>query len=262
MTIKIPLEKVPLEKMSISFTWDDNSVRHISIIAPLFIESGFRSTFYVVPGDPKFDSLYALGYVELQKKGFEIGSHSYTHKYMTSLSKEHVEYELTKSAQKLHQIMNFYPLTFAFPNHDYNDELINQARDYHLETRNTLANAVRFSIKTNTSLEDLIVSINESIYSKNNLVFSGHSIITDEEYLNKGKGEGYQPTRTSVLSGLIYYLKSVASKADVITFSKSALREWVKRTADFQNNEWVISSGDLQGLKKFHITQENIMSLL
>jgi len=262
MSIRIPLSKVPPNKISISFTWDDNSIRHISIIAPLFIENGLRCTFYIVPGDQKFDSLFSLEYSDLAKKGFEIGSHSYSHQYMSSLSKQESEEEFNKAVKKILKYINQYPFSFAFPNHDYNDILINKARSYHLETRNTLFNAIRFSIKTDTSLKDMIEAVDEAISNKTNLIFSGHSIITEEEYYNKQNGEGYQPMRTIILSELLFYLKKAVSKADVLTFSQSALREFIKKTACLQNEEWIISTEQLRALGKFHITQENIMSIL
>lgn len=260
--MKIPLKTVPKGKISISFTWDDNSIRHFSIISPLFVENGFRCTFYVVPGESGFDSVYAFGYSELQQNKFEIGSHSFSHKYMTLMSREEVEYEINESVQKIIKCTQQYPLTFAFPNHDYNDKLVDIARNYHLETRNTLTNSIRFSIKTDTSLETLIQSVNESILNKTNLVFSGHSIITDEEYAAKQIGEGYQPMRISILTDFLQYLRAITSKAEVITFAQSALRELIKTSAVLQNQEWVLNAETLNILDKFNITKNDIIALL
>jgi peptidoglycan/xylan/chitin deacetylase (PgdA/CDA1 family) len=262
MSLKIPIDKVQNGKISVSFTWDDNSSRHKSIIAPLFLENAFRCTFYIVPGDEKFDSLYASEYYELQNCGFEVGSHSYSHKYMTLLSQQNVEFEFRKSAEKILECVNRYPLTFAFPNHDYNGTLIENARMHHIETRNTLSNSIRFSIKTDTALETLTQAVEDAIFNKTNLVFSAHSIITEEEYLNKESGEGYQPLRSSILSELLQYLKKIITKVDVITFSQSALREWIKSTAILKNKEFIINPQKLKYLEKFYVTQDNIIDLL
>ena len=224
MPLKIPLVKAPSEKISISFTWDDNSERHITMISPLFLENGFRCTFYVVPGDREFDSFYSSSYAELATFGFEIGSHSFTHQYMTSLTKQQSTDEFIEAIKKICDCVAQYPITFAFPNHDYNEDLIEQARNYHLETRNTLANSIRFSLKTNTSLKDIINAIDEAIMNNVSLIFSGHSIITEEEILKGQSGEGYQPIRITLLSDVLLYLKKVASKVDVLTFLQSSLK--------------------------------------
>jgi peptidoglycan/xylan/chitin deacetylase (PgdA/CDA1 family) len=254
--------KISQDKISISFTWDDNSIRHHSLLAPIFLENGFRCTFYVVPGDRKYDSEYHDKYHELLMEGFEIGSHSFSHQYMTTLSLQDAEVELEMSAQKIHKQLGNYPLTFAFPNHDYNDTLLEQARKFHLETRNTLTNAKRFSIKTHTSSNDLKESIDEAYANKINLVFSGHSLITEEEYVEKLSGEGYEPMRISLLAELLPYLKIIESKVDVITFAQSALREWVKKAGRYDDGKWVVSQEQLNHIERFHINPENIASML
>jgi peptidoglycan/xylan/chitin deacetylase (PgdA/CDA1 family) len=253
---------IPQDKISISFTWDDNSARHYSLLAPIFYDNGLRCTFYVVPGEQKYDSEYRNKYNELSAKGFEIGSHSFSHQYMTSLSPQEAEAEFDLSVQKIHEQFGVYPLTFAFPNHDYNDTLLKQARKFHLETRNTLPNARRFSIKTHTIFKDLKEAIDEAYSNKINLVFSGHSLITDEEYLEKRQGEGYEPMRISLLAELLTQLKTIESNVDVITFAQSALREWVKKTGRYQDGQWVVSQEQLFHLERFFIYPENIASML
>jgi peptidoglycan/xylan/chitin deacetylase (PgdA/CDA1 family) len=252
----------PLNKISVSFTWDDNSIRHHSLLAPLFLDNGFRCTFYVVTGDEKYDSDYRDKYKQLLTNGFEIGSHSFSHHYISSLSPGDASAELKMSVKKILEQFGVYPLTFAFPNHDYNETLIELAREFHLETRNTLTNAKRFSIKTHTSLAELQDAINDAYINRINLVFSGHSLITEEEYSCKLPGEGYQPMRISLLTELLPYLKTIESKVDMVTFAQSALREWIKKMRVFIGDEWVIPKEQLRQLEKFRITDENIVSLL
>lgn len=254
--------KIPQDRISISFTWDDNSIRHHSLLGPIFLKNGFRCTFYVVPGDQKYDSEYQDKYHELLMEGFEIGSHSFSHQYMTTLSLQDAVAELEMSAQKIHKQMGIYPLTFAFPNHDYNDTLLEQARKFHLETRNTLTNARRFSIKTRTSLKDLKEAIDEAYTNKINLVFSGHSLITEEEYVGKLSGEGYEPMRVSLLAELLSFLKTIEPQVDVITFAQSALREWVRKTGRHHNEQWVVSQEQLSHIARFYVNPENIASII
>jgi len=262
MLLQIPLKKVPVDKISISFTWDDNSFGHKIIIAPLFSENGFKCTFYINPGEDNFDSQFASFYKTLSSQGFEIGSHSYTHRYMALIALREAEDEFGKSVQKITASTGSYPITFAFPNHSYNDELVDLARRYHLETRNTLFNSKRFSIKTNTPLDKLIQAIDEAILSKTNLVFSGHSVTNDIEMAGGDIGEGYQPMSAFILSELLRYLKTVSLRADVITFSQASLREWIKKKGYIINQSWLIDLEKIEELKKFQITSANIISIL
>ncbi len=108
----------------------------------------------------------------------------------------------------------------------------------------------------------LIESINEAILNKTNLVFSGHSLVNEKEFLNKEVGGGYQPMRISLLESLLRYLKTVVPNAEIITFSQAAVREWIKKTALLQNNGWDVSGEDLEELEKYSITKDNILSLV
>jgi len=253
---------IPENKIIVTFTWDDNSSRHYSLLAPIFWENNFRCTFYVVPGAQEFDSNYYNEYYKLAKQGFEIGSHSFSHYYMTSLSEEQKEKELSDAAQKIYQQFNIYPLTFAFPNHDYNNLLVEQARVFHLETRNTLANSKRFSIKTKTSFQSIKDAIEEAYENDITLVFSGHSLITEQEYLNGLPGEGYEPMQVPLLKQLVAYLRTIDYKIDVITFARAALRQWIKNEGTYNGGEWNVTKDKIGRLARFNITNENIATLI
>lgn len=262
MIVKIPLHKLPPKKISIIFTWDDNAIRHYTTIAPLFSENNFKCTFYVVPGGSNFDSLYSSHYETLSNLGFEIGSHSYTHQYMTSLSGEEAGMEFINAIDKIRKITNRYPITFAFPNHDYNTLLVNHARQFHMETRNTLFNSRRVSLKKHTQINEIIVAVKSAISENYNLVFSGHSCISNEELQNQENGEGYEPVQTQVLSEALNYLNSSGIYADIVTFSQASIREWVKRSANLTEGEWQLDAGKLQTLNQFGISSDNIVSML
>lgn len=254
--------KLPRNKISISFTWDDNSNRHYSLLAPIFLENGFRCTFYIVPGEHHFEKVYSDKYYELAIQGFEIGSHSFSHKYMTSLTIQQQERELSTAVKKICSKLKIYPLTFAFPYHDYNETLVEQTRIFHLETRNTLKNSIRYSIKTQTSLQSLKEAIENSQRCGNILVFSGHSLITEEEYLLGLPGEGYEPMRTILLKQTLEYLRTIGHKAEVITFAKAVLRQWIMNEGVYNGVEWVITMDKLAQLSKYEINEHNITSLI
>jgi peptidoglycan/xylan/chitin deacetylase (PgdA/CDA1 family) len=256
------LLQIKSDILPVAFTWDDNARRHITHIAPLFIAQGLRCTFYINPGEPGFDKTYQSSYAELARQGFEIGSHSDTHQFMTTLSEREFDCELSKGASKIQQLTNQYPLSFAFPNHDYTTAMVSRAKQYHIETRNTLRNSTRCSIKTKSRVEDLCAAIDNAVTNKINLIFSGHSIITQAEIDAVTGGEGYEPMLTEVLEDLLHRI-SHQENIHVKTFAQLALREWcIVNGEQKEADSWDISDEVLQVLARYNITKDNIESYL
>lgn len=258
----IPVSKINPGKTTISFTWDDNSSRHYTIIGTLFKEYGLTCTFYVVPGTKDFESQHSANYADLHACGFEIGSHSYSHKYMTKLSESEAREEFINSINLIKEYTGEYPLTFAFPNHDYNDRLLKMAHIHHLETRNTLFNSVRKSIKKDSATSELINSVKAKILMQQNLVFSGHSIITDEEYQKGDSGEGYEPIRLSVLKELLSYLNEEKSQVEVINFSTAALRSYIISHGQIKEEKYILEAHHFEKLRTFNLTKDSILKML
>jgi peptidoglycan/xylan/chitin deacetylase (PgdA/CDA1 family) len=261
-TFKLRFHNTNLIKTSVCFTWDDNLIRQIQTIAPLFNKCGLKCTFYIVPGEKYFYQKYGSGYYELARQGFELGSHSYLHKHMTKLSELKVSKEFEEAIKRFKSYFQFYPITFAFPNHDYNQCLVKKAYSYHLETRNTLTNSIRFSLKTNTTFEELVQVLNAAIKSKQNLVFNGHSIISEEEYQNKEPGEGYEPIRVLLLEKFLDHIVKWSRRIDIVTFAQAALKEFVRKNATKENNVFMLNSDSLLNLQKYEISSEILLGVL
>lgn len=262
MSLNIPAKNLSPDRISIVFTWDDNLLTHFTHVANLFELTGFRCTFFVVPGLDQFFVNYAKGYLELQKKGFDIGSHSYSHYHMTTLTPEIAEREFKTSIEALSAVTNRYPLSFAFPYHDYNESLVNMARTFHLETRNTLPNSIVYHLRTDSSFDYLVYAIHKAILAKKNVVFSGHSIMTEEQFAANISGDGFQPLRFSILSALLGYLKMLSNVVEVLTFSQAALREFIKSNSKLENNNWRLNQNVVKKLLPFAINAQNIYSLI
>jgi polysaccharide deacetylase family sporulation protein PdaB len=71
---------------------------------------------------------------EIFKRGHEIGNHSTTHPHMTQLSREKIAEELSITDKKITEITNVKPRVFRAPFGDYNDLLIQTARDLEYNT--------------------------------------------------------------------------------------------------------------------------------
>lgn len=87
-------------------TFDDGCASDLEIAAPLLSAHGFSSTHYVTSG-----SLDTRGFLsrsqlqELAELGFEIGSHSVTHRYLTDLTTNEIEREISDSKAELESLI-------------------------------------------------------------------------------------------------------------------------------------------------------------
>ena len=213
-----------LEKQSkrkIVFTWDDNCCRHYQYIGPLFEKYGMHCSFYVNPGWKNFNKRYLNGYRKLDSNGFEIGSHGYMHKHMMALTKEEYENQLVMSQQLLQGWLGHQITTFAFPHHEYSEEMLELARKYYVETRNTVQNSVRYSLKSHTTLTDIEKIEYQTKINNQALIFSGHSVATDsKEILSHSRNAGYEPVLLSFLEDIIQLLLSNNAQSDFCTLSE------------------------------------------
>jgi peptidoglycan/xylan/chitin deacetylase (PgdA/CDA1 family) len=97
-------------------TFDDGAESDYTVAAPLLLEHGFGATFYVVPG-----LLGHAGYMtaaqlrELHAMGFEVGSHSLTHRYLTDVDAAALRDEVLGSKQRLEDLLGEPVRHFACP---------------------------------------------------------------------------------------------------------------------------------------------------
>jgi peptidoglycan/xylan/chitin deacetylase (PgdA/CDA1 family) len=100
----------------IVMTFDDGAATDHEVAALLLARHGFGATFYVVP-----TFLGRAGYmtqaqlVELADGGFEVGSHSMTHAYLSDLTDSRLESEVAGSKRRLEQILGRPVRHFACP---------------------------------------------------------------------------------------------------------------------------------------------------
>ncbi|MBD5131277.1 MAG: polysaccharide deacetylase family protein [Clostridiales bacterium] len=203
-------------KIGISFTWDDNFNEHYKYVAPIFKEWGCRCTFYINPGEENFTNFMANQYKELSEQGFEIGSHGFVHDHYSRLSYNDFYAQLIKSKNAITALTNKPPLTFAFPHHDFTNDMLAVARSVYKETRNTLNNTVRFSLKTKTDLESVKTALNNAINDSYNIVFSGHSVFKQQDEINNC---GYEPISVKLLSSIISTIVN-EYKLPILTFEE------------------------------------------
>ncbi|MGE5495536.1 MAG: polysaccharide deacetylase family protein [Burkholderiales bacterium] len=258
---KLCFNHADINKISICFTWDDNCYAHIRLIAPQFLRRGFKCTFYVNPGKEGFNEKFASGYRELARQGFEIGSHSYDHVRLTGLKEGEPEHQIKASADGIFKSIGVYPTTFAFPYHDFDEHTLSVARLYHLETRNTLRGSVRFGVSTNSAPEEMFGAVRECVSAGQNIVFSGHSAVSDLKELSL-PGCGYEPILLDNLNALLDMIQTVEKCAQVLMLEQAALKEYIISNCEIAGNTYALTSEQAEYLSAFGIDPGKLSRLI
>lgn len=114
----------------IMLTFDDFYTSHIDYCAPILKKYGFKATFFVATDHIKerrykpeknifkncweeigcWDDLSSI-----KKLGMEVGSHSHSHKRISTLSEKEIDYELYHSKKILEEYLGENIISFAFP---------------------------------------------------------------------------------------------------------------------------------------------------
>jgi peptidoglycan/xylan/chitin deacetylase (PgdA/CDA1 family) len=112
----------------VAITVDDGCETDLLTVAPLLEEFGFRATFYTTPGFfGKKGFLSAAQLRELSDLGFEIGSHSMTHPYLTDLNDIDLRREIEQSKQILEQMIAKPVEHFSCPGGRSNSRVVQTA---------------------------------------------------------------------------------------------------------------------------------------
>jgi peptidoglycan/xylan/chitin deacetylase (PgdA/CDA1 family) len=138
------LPTVPDEKDAVALTFDDGFLNFTSMAMPELSRRGLAATVFVVsdavggsnewggrpsPGIPK---LPLMGWEDLGRArdaGFEIGAHTRTHPWLTSLEQGQLEDEVTGCVDRISTEIGKRPRHFAYPYGDVNERVARVARD-------------------------------------------------------------------------------------------------------------------------------------
>lgn len=131
ITISVYSTVAANEKGYVTFTFDDAPETTYTDAYPILKEYGYPATVYVNTkhiGEPwwyiKWDQLK-----ELQKNGWEVGSHAHEHDRLTDLSREALISSLKVSVEILED-KGFTPTSFASPFGDFNENVIREAKKH------------------------------------------------------------------------------------------------------------------------------------
>ena len=124
-------------KPILSFTFDDGYYMQYYVVYSLMKEYGFNGTLYMIVNLSSFESRELMNFQqakEMQDNGWEIGSHSLSHKNLRALSGDNLTNELLLSKLILEENgLEIHSL--AFPFGYYNETTINEAEKYYSTLR-------------------------------------------------------------------------------------------------------------------------------
>ena len=129
---KIPIYGVQTEQKKIALSFDaaygsDKTEKIMEILKSY----GANATFFLV-------GFWVDKYPEMTQKiseqGFEIGTHSNEHAYMSKMSASDITSDLTASITKIENVTGQKPVVFRPPYGDYNDTLIESCEKLGLKT--------------------------------------------------------------------------------------------------------------------------------
>lgn len=118
-----PARPRPVPARLVVLTFDDAVLSHAATVAPLLRRYGFGATFFVCEfREPPFSdkSLYMSWpqIAALARQGFEIGSHTLTHRHVNKLTASELAAELDSLEGRCRRWGIPRPVTFAYPGYD------------------------------------------------------------------------------------------------------------------------------------------------
>ncbi|HUO14452.1 MAG TPA: polysaccharide deacetylase family protein [Verrucomicrobiae bacterium] len=123
---------------SVVITFDDGCETDLLVAAPILRQAGFTATFFITSG-----RLGTAGYLsfaqlkELQELGFEIGSHSISHAYLTDLDDAALQREMSESKAQLERIIGQTVAHFSCPGGRCDQRVIQMAQTVGYQTLST-----------------------------------------------------------------------------------------------------------------------------
>ena len=113
----------------IAFSWDDGAVEDLKLMG-LSLKYRIPGLFFIPATSTERKVLSGENIKKIDNNGFEIGAHTYSHKYLSKLPLNEAQVEIVSGKDYLEQLLGKEVYHFCFPGGNYNSELINMTRLY------------------------------------------------------------------------------------------------------------------------------------
>lgn len=123
----------PVPDKTVVLTFDDGVLSHSTVVAPLLKKFGFTATFFVCEFQPDFDdkSKYMSWeqMAQLHRDGFEVASHTRSHKHVPGMAPGEFDQELSYVERMCKSLDVPRPKTFAYPAYGTSPEALHTLRE-------------------------------------------------------------------------------------------------------------------------------------
>lgn len=194
----------------ITFTFDDGGISFYSVIAPLLERNGLKGIFFITTsriGTPGF--LTPDQIVDLDKRGHIIGSHSHSHKEMSELSPEEIDFEWGKSLEILSEILHRPVVYASVPNGFESSAVMASAANHGIRFLYTSVPTTKIRYCRETAIIGRYVILHNSPmdYISARLVVGTYRAYLDIRFrmlycLKKMLGNAYYPLRNFIYRGV------------------------------------------------------------
>jgi len=161
-----------LDKICLSF--DDGHASDFELVLPLLLKYNMKATFFITPHLIGREGHLSWNQVRmLNDAGMEIGSHSLSHPYLTTVSDQQLFTELKQSKVQIEQNIGKEIKSFAYPFGDYSHRTNALAKlvgyEYICTSKPGLFKAggqivKRNSVHSNTRNQDMFLLLNQDKY--------------------------------------------------------------------------------------------------
>lgn len=119
----------------LTITFDDGCETDLLTAAPILRDAGFNATFFIVAGFiGKAGFLSKTHLRELHDSGFEVGSHSMTHRHLSDLTDSELREELARSKAYLQELIGSPVLHLSCPNGRWSPRVAQFAKECGYQT--------------------------------------------------------------------------------------------------------------------------------
>ena len=242
--VPVPVIKIAQFKgdrlAAISYTFDDGTLGHYKVAAPLLEKYGFCGTFFVVPGrildEPTTEATFvdAKGntrsrpvswkeWRELSARGHEVANHGLDHKKLPGLIDEEVAQQVQEAQRLISAKVGVSPLTFCYPGNGRDERV----REIVMQTHIAASEKEDGFGGTNFTAALANRVVDRAIKSGGQEVIMIHAVAEP----------GYQPISEEMLDAHLKYVASVRDKIWVDTFANVSRYVRERETAQIEITE-------------------------
>jgi len=120
--------------LKIAFSWDDGAVEDLKLM-DYSIKHSMPGMFFIPASNMERDVLHEPDIKEIAENGYEIGSHTFSHKYLTETGLAEAGEEMLKGRDYIEQLLGKEAPHFCYPGGKYNNNINILAKEYFTSAR-------------------------------------------------------------------------------------------------------------------------------